>query len=129
MRPTVILLGIVLVLAVSGCTRSPVDDDEDGIDFGRNTEFAGPALRVFLTLEDGREVSVNTADDAVDSRAAATPIPGHRARDWTFIKEVEEGTSIAYALVSWDGDDPADYLMAGWWAEFPRPASSEPIVQ
>ena len=26
---------------------------------------------------------------------------------------------MAYALVSWDGDDPADYLMAGWWAEFP----------
>ena len=119
MRPTVILLGIVLVLAVSGCTRSPVDDDEGSIDFGRNTEFSGPALRVFLTLDDGREVSVNTADDAVDSRSAATPIPGHQARDWTFIKEVEEGTSVAYALVSWDGDDPADYLMAGWWAEFP----------
>ena len=119
MRPTVILLGIVLVLAVSGCTRSPVDDDEGSIDFGRNTEFSGPALRVFLTLDDGREVSVNTADDAVDSRSAVTPIPGHQARDWTFIKEVEEGTSVAYALVSWDGDDPADYLMAGWWAEFP----------
>ena len=119
MRPTVILLGIVLVLAVSGCTRSPVDDDEGSIDFGRNSEFSGPALRVFLTLEDGREVSVNTADDVVDSRSAATPIPGHQARDWTFIKEVEEGTSVAYALVSWDGDDPADYLMAGWWAEFP----------
>ena len=118
MRPTDILLGIVLVLAVSGCARSP-DDDEGSIDFGRNSEFSGPALRVFLTLEDGREVSVNTGDDAVDSRPAVTPVPGHQARDWTFIKEVEEGTSIAYALVSWDGDDPADYLMAGWWAEFP----------
>ena len=120
MRPTVILLGIVLVLAVSGCARSPVaDDDEGGIDFVRNSEFSGPTLRVFLTLEDGREVSVNTADDAVDSRSAATPLPGHQARDWTFIKDREDGTSIAYALVSWDGDDPADYLMAGWWAEFP----------
>ena len=118
MRPTVILPGIVLVLAVSGCTRSPVDN-EGSIDFGRNSEFSGPALRVFLTVEDGREVSVNIADDAVDSRSAVTPIPGHQARDWTFIKEAEEGTSIAYALVSWDGDDPAEYLMAGWWAEFP----------
>ena len=120
MRPTITLLGIVLVLAASGCTNSPDDvDDEGSIDFGRNSEFSGPALRVFMTLDDGREVSVDTADDAVDSRSAATPIPGHQARDWTFIKEVEEGTSIAYALVSWDGDDPADYLMAGWWAEFP----------
>ena len=26
---------------------------------------------------------------------------------------------MAYALVSWNGDEPADYLMAGWWAQFP----------
>ncbi len=118
MRLMVILLGVALVLGMSGCAGSHVDD-EGGIDFGRNSEFAGPKLRVFVTLEDGREVSVNTTDDAVDSRSAVTPIPGHQARDWTFIKDVEEGTSIAYALVSWDGDNPADYLMAGWWAEFP----------
>ena len=118
MRLMIILLGLALVLGVSGCAGSPADD-EGRIDFGRNSEFAGPKLRVFLTLEDGREVSVNTTDDAVDSRSAVTPIPGHQARDWTFIKDVEEGTSIAYALVSWDGDNPADYLMAGWWAEFP----------
>ena len=118
MRETVILLALIAVLAVTGCARSP-SEEEGGIDFGRNSEFSGPALRVFVTLEDGRKVSVNTTDDAVDSRSAVTPIPGHQARDWTFIKDVEEGTSIAYALVSWDGDDPADYLMAGWWAEFP----------
>ena len=119
MRQTVILLGVALVLAVSGCGRSTTTDDEGYIDFGRNSEFAGPKLRVFLTLDDGREVSVSTTDDAVDSRSALTPIPGHQARDWTFIKDVEEGTSVAYALVSWDGDNPVDYLMAGWWAEFP----------
>jgi hypothetical protein len=119
MRPIVIVLGLALVLAVSGCGRSTTTDDEGRIDFGRNSEFAGPKLRVFLTLDDGREVSVNTTDDAVDSRSALTPIPGHQARDWTFIKDVEEGTSVAYALVSWDGDNPVDYLMAGWWAEFP----------
>ena len=118
MRQIAILLTLVLALAASGCARSPVVE-EGGIAFERNTEFAGPKLRVFLTLDDGREVSVNTTDDAVDSQSAVTPLPGHRARDWTFIKGVEEGTSIAYALVSWDGDKPADYLMAGWWAEFP----------
>ena len=122
MRKTVLLLGTVLLLSATGCMRSTFhdrDNDEGSITFVRNTEFSGPNLRVFLTLEDGREVSVNTTDDAVDSQPAATPIPGHQARDWTFIKEQEEGTSIAYALVSWDGARPADYLMAGWWAEFP----------
>ena len=122
MRETVILLGIVLILAAGGCARRddpPSAAEEGSIDFERNSEFSGPRLRVFLTLEDGREASVNTTDDAVDSRSAVTPIPGHRARDWTFVKDVEEGTSVAYALVSWHDDNPADYLMAGWWAEFP----------
>ena len=118
MRETVILLATIAVLAASGCARSPTEQ-EGGIDFGRNSEFSGPALRLFVTLEDGRDVSVNTTDDAVASRSAVTPIPGHRARDWTFVKDVEEGTSVAYALVSWHDDNPADYLMAGWWAEFP----------
>ena len=119
MRLCVIVLGIVLVLTVSACARRNEPPPEGSIDFERNSEFSGPRLRVFLTLEDGREISVNTTDDAVDSQPGVTPIPGHQARDWTFIKDVEEGTSVAYALVSWDGDDPADYLMAGWWAEFP----------
>lgn len=119
MRATVVLyFCMVLAMTASGCTHSPADE-EGSINFERNSEFSGPRLRVFVTLEDGREVSVNTTDDAVDSRSAVTPIPGHQARDWTFVKDVEEGTSVAYALVSWNGDDPADYLMAGWWAEFP----------
>ena len=74
---------------------------------------------MFLTLEDGTEVSVNTTDDAVDTRPAATPVPGHQARTWTFVKDADIGTSVAYGLVSWDGDDPSEYLMAGWWAQFP----------
>ena len=122
MKPTAILLSIVLVLTATACARrndppSPVD--EGTIDFVRNTEFSGPMLRVFLTLEDGSEVSVNTTDDSVETRPGVTPIPGHQAQNWTFIKDVEDGTSVAYALVSWNADEPADYLMAGWWAEFP----------
>ena len=121
MRPPIILLGTVLALTTSACTRvdTPTPDDEGTIRFERNSEFSGPSLRVFVTLEDGSRVSVNTADDAVDTRARPTIIPGHQGRDWTFIKDVEEGTSVAYALVSWDPAAPADYLMAGWWAQFP----------
>lgn len=122
MRLTAILLGIVLVMAAGACAGrddAPRTADQSTIDFGRNTEFSGPHLRVFLTLEDGSEVSVNTADDAVDTQPGATPIPGHQARGWTFIKDTDDGTSVVYALVSWDPGDPVDYLMAGWWAEFP----------
>lgn len=111
---------IALALAASACTRDPqASADDGGINFKRNSEFQGPRLRVSLTLQDGTDVSVSTVEDAVQTRAAATPIPGHQARDWTFIKDTGGGIAVAYALASWDGNDPADYLMAGWWAQFP----------
>ena len=120
MKPIAILLAVVVALTAGACSR--FDDDpppDDTITFERNSEFSGPRLRVFLTLDDGTEVSVNTTDDAVATEPGATPVPGHRARDWTFVKDADIGTSVAYALVSWDPEDPADYLMAGWWAQFP----------
>ncbi len=120
MRPITILLGTVLALTVGACSRNGEPaEDEGGIHHGRNSEFSGPQLRVFLTLEDGAEASVNTAEDAVATALGSTPLPGHQARDWTFVKETDDGTTVAYALVSWDSADPADYLMAGWWAQFP----------
>ena len=117
MRP---LLFILAALALGACANPGKDmAEDDGIDFERNSQFATQYLRVYLNLEDGRPVSVNTLDDAVETRPGDTPIPGHRARGWTFVKDTDDGTSVAYALVSWDPDEPADYLMAGWWAEFP----------
>ena len=113
---------IVLVLALGACTSDGTDpemaEDDEGIVFERNSEFQGPRLLVFLNLKDGRPVSVDTGEDAVATEAEPSPIPGHRARNWSFVKEESEGTSLVYAVVSWDGDDPADYLMAGWWAYF-----------
>ena len=97
-----VLLCVIVALALGGCARDQPTEDDDGITYERNSEFQGPHLRVFLTLEDGRPVSVNTTDDAVSSRPAETHLPGHRARDWTFVKDVEEGTSVVYALTSWD---------------------------
>ena len=120
MRHAATLPCIVLMLTASACGTGPqATSDDEGIRFERNSEFQGPHLRVFLTLKDGTDVSVNTADDAVQTRPATTPIPGHQARDWTFVKDTGNGAAVAYALTSWDGDDPADYLMAGWWAQFP----------
>ena len=122
-KPAATLLAVVLVLTASACARigaaPPPPPGEGEIHFTRNTEFAGPSLRVFLQLEDGSEASVNTTDDAVATGPGSTPIPGHQARDWTFVKDVKRGTSVVYALVSWNPNNPADYLMAGWWAQFP----------
>ena len=116
------LAGVAAALAMSACAENNAlveEDDEGSITYERNSEFLGPYLEVFITAEDGAVLSVNTDEDAIETQPQSTPIPGHGARSWTFLKERAEGTSIAYALVSWDSHEPQDYLMAGWWAEFP----------
>ena len=120
MKPVSVLLVAALALTAAGCadrTEAPPDDRRIGLE--RNSEFDGATLRFFVTLEDGTEVSVNSDDDVIGSAPRATPLPGHRARAYAFLKEKEDGTSLAYGLLSWNPADPGDYLVFGWWAEFP----------
>ena len=78
------ILGVVLL--ASGCVgadfSSVVPDEEDGpIRYVRNSAFTGPNLEVFIKFDDGRRGTVNSLDDAIDTRSARTPMPGHLARD------------------------------------------------
>ena len=111
---------LVMMLALTACYGGG-SGTPDGVPIRleRNTEFDGENLRFFVTLPDGNVASVNTTDHVYDVQPGVTPVPGHQARAWTFLKITDDATSVAHALVSWDPDDPADYLMAGWWAEFP----------
>ena len=117
MKPIPVLLVLTLVLA--GCITRVQQTTDDSFQLERNTEFDGAHLRMFVTLDDGTEISVNTADDVHEALPGATPVPGHQARAWTFLKETDDGTSVAHSLLSWNPDDPTDYLMFGWWALFP----------
>ncbi len=110
------MLGSAIGLGACG---GPDPMSGEPIDFERNSTFEEGVLTVFLDLQDGRRVSVNTADDAIATAPLDTPLPDHTGRSWTFLKETENGTSIAYSAFTWDDNDPLDYLMAGWWAEFP----------
>ncbi|MCY4431011.1 MAG: hypothetical protein OXC11_11555, partial [Rhodospirillales bacterium] len=69
--------------------------------------------------------SVNTADDAVATSPAPTPIPGHQARSWTFVKDADIGASVAHGVVSWDPADPADFRRDG--GPLTSPAAHDPI--
>ena len=116
MKFTPVLL--VLVLVLTACASRVDPPPEDKFQLERNTRFDGANLRVFVTLDDGTVASVNTTDDAIQTLPGVTPMPGHQAQAWTFLKDAETGTSVAHALLSWDPDNPADYLMFGWWAQF-----------
>ncbi len=114
--PMLLVLSFLLTACMGSGGGSPAGVP---IMFERNSEFDGESLRFFVTLDDGTEASVNTTDDVIGTAPGATPIPGHQALTWTFLKISDDATSVAHSLVSWDPDDPADYLVAGWWAEFP----------
>ena len=111
-----IAISLILALAVTACTNGPPRQEPWQLE--RNTEFDGRTLRFFTTLDDGTVASVDTGEDLIEVLPGATPMPGHRARALTFFKVKKDGTSLSHALLSWDPDNPADYLVFGWWTEF-----------
>ena len=118
---TIVCMGLMLSACVGGGGSMPENMEDSESAFERNTEFRGPWIRVFIEPEEGEELSVNSDDHAEMSKAEPSPIPDHEARRWRLSKVDEtEGTSYVIALVSWDGNDPEDYLMAGWWAQFDK---------
>jgi len=132
-RFPVLALAVCACVGLAGCSGdpSPVTADEDWeIDFGRSSSFAGGDLSVFLVLEDVQfrsihpliDVSAGGSFDLADviaERPFETPLPGHEGKALTFLKIHESGTSVAHGALSWDPEHPEDYLMAGWWAQFP----------
>ncbi len=115
MKPIPFLL--LAALALAACSRV-LPPEEDRIQLERNTEFDGSELRFFLTLEDGTEASVSTSEDVIEVLPGRTPLPGHSAQAFTFLKVEGADTSLSHALLSWDPDNPSDYLAFGWWAQF-----------
>ena len=110
---------LLAALALGACVGNRAVPDGERFQLERNTDFDGERLDFYLDLEEFRG-DVNSDDDAIATGPRPTPIPGHTARDWTFLKEKEDGTTVSYALVSWHPETPSeDYVVLGWWAEFP----------
>ncbi len=114
------LIWLCIPVILSGCS-GPTAMEEEPMEPLEYINFSyEPTVQLFMDLEDGRIVSVNSEDDATSVEPFDTPIPGHQGQEWRFLKDEEHGTSIVYAAVSWDEDDPLDYLAAGYWAYYPE---------
>lgn len=126
MKPLRTLPGLLLLAALVGCGDSSMDPgatmpegepavpEGERIDFSRNTSFDGNVLSVDVGSDDAA-VKLNTLRDAVATEEYRPPIPNHSGRSWVLRNAAHDSTSLVYALVSWDNDDPTDYLAAGWW--------------
>lgn len=115
MKPLSVLL--LVALAAAACSRT-LPPEEDRFQLEQNSEFDGQKLRFFVALDDGTEASVSTEEDVIEVLPGRTPMPGHQVQAFTFLKVDGDDTSLSHALLSWDPDNPSDYLVFGWWAQF-----------
>ena len=135
MRSASIVLVSALFLATGACTSGgpePVAEgmNEGRIDFSRTTEFDGNVLTVDLSSPDGKTLKVNTLRDSVDTDVFRPAIPNQSGKSWVLRNFSQDSSSLVYAIVSWDNDDPTDYLAAGWWIHQPgREDDPETIEQ
>ena len=136
MRPARNLPGLALLAALWACGSSPTDttpvsdatEPEGRIEFVRTTAFDGNVLTVDLS-SDGATLKLNTLRDAIATEAFRSLIPNQSGRSWVLRNAAYDSTSLVYAVVSWDNNDPTDYLAAGWWVHVPLDTNDPASVQ
>ena len=105
---------IALALTLAACSSGSMEKVESG----HSTSFDGEVLRIEFEREDGGKERFSALRDRWYAWSWVPFLPNHSGRRWVMGKTSREGTSIAYALVSWDDDEPTDYLAAGYWMRF-----------
>ena len=94
--------------------------------FRTQTAFVDNVLSVDVRYPDGRTRTLNSVRDLDGSwaRFLSRPTqPNHSSREWLLSDNHYDGRVLLYAVVSWNDDDPGDYLAAGWWLIYPPDVS------
>ena len=118
------LIPFLLVLSLVGCSvgcgggSTPEEQPDSRIDYEPISAFRDNVLTIDATQRDGTSIRLNTLRDAESTAPYPPEIPGYSGRAWTFLKTGADSTSMGYAVVSWNDDEPTDYLSAGWWIHF-----------
>ena len=90
--------------------------------FRTGTSFVDGVLSVDVRTPDGQTRTLDTVRHRESSWARFLPRPvqpDHSSREWLLVENHYDGKILAYAVVSWNDADPADYLAAGWWLTYP----------
>ena len=120
------------VLALGGCAGRDEAGPLPPVEIPTLTPEAQP-FRTVTSLADGvLSIDVRTPDggtrtlDTVRNleltwgRFLPRPVqPNHSSREWILVDNHYDGRVFLYALASWNGTDPTDYLAAGWWLLYP----------
>ena len=104
--------------AFGSVTQSATRDGVSGIATDRaSTTFDGDNLTLRVDRQSGSDLVLSTADDYTELGAPGpSPLQGHDTwRDGYIIDYTAAETTIGYGVVSWDSNDPTDYLSGGYW--------------
>ena len=109
---------LLTTIILGGCAFGDGSGPIPHVAFERTTSFEDNELIIHTTQFDGTRVRLSTLRDAESTGPFATEMPGHEGRAWTLLQKNEGDTFLGYAVVSWNKEDPGDYLAAGWWMHF-----------
>ena len=113
-----VIAALLTTIFLGGCAFGGGGGPAVQVDFERTTSFEDNELIIQTTQFDGTRVRLSTLHDAESAGPFATEMPGHEGRAWTLLQKNEEDAFLGYAVVSWNKEDPSDYLAAGWWMHF-----------
>ena len=107
------IIVLLLTLVISGCSSG------GGFRTGEFTSFKDGVLSINIEDIEDKPPRLNTRRDVESTAPYPTEIPGHYGRSWTLLKTSSEDTFMGYVIVSWNDENPLDYLAVGWWTHFP----------
>ena len=127
-----ILIAFLLLSVTVGCSSDRPDPPPIAIPipaltptpqpFRTQTAFVDDVLSVDVRYPDGRTRTLNSVRNLDASWGLYLPRPAqpnHSSREWLLTDNHYDGRVLLYAVVSWNDDDPGDYLAAGWWLIYP----------
>ena len=117
------LLPFVLVFTLVACSIAgaggPHEEQPDSrIDYDPISTFKNNVLTLNAMERDSTGIRLDTLRDAESTALYPRAITGYSGRSSTFLKTGANSRSVGYAVVSWNDDDPTDYLSAGWSIHF-----------
>ena len=84
---------------------------------GTETSVDGDEFTLTINRQAGGPITLSTVDDYyIVNPSEGSLVPGHDTiQDGFFLDYSPQEATVAFVTVSWDSDDPTDYLSGGHW--------------